>query len=46
MCTLAILYRVARGTPILIAANREERYDRPTQYPENSVGYAAGSVRH
>ncbi|MEN6457340.1 MAG: NRDE family protein [Thermoguttaceae bacterium] len=38
MCTLAILYRVARGTPILIAANRDERYDRPTQYPKIQSG--------
>ena len=38
MCTMAILYRVARGTPILIAANREERYDRPTQYPKIQSG--------
>lgn len=38
MCTLAILYRVARGTPILVAANREERYDRPTQYPKIQSG--------
>src|SRR5664279_21196 len=38
MCTLAILYRVARGTPILIAANREERFDRPTQYPKIQSG--------
>jgi len=35
---MAILYRVARGTPILIAANREERYDRPTQYPKIQSG--------
>ncbi len=38
MCTLAILYRVARGTPILIAANRDERFDRPTQYPKIQSG--------
>jgi hypothetical protein len=38
MCTLAILYRVARGTPILVAANREERFDRPTQYPKIQSG--------
>jgi hypothetical protein len=38
MCTMAILYRVARGTPILIAANREERFDRPTQYPKIQSG--------
>ena len=38
MCTLAILYRVARGTPILVAANRDERFDRPTQYPKIQSG--------
>ncbi len=38
MCTLAILFRVARGTPILLAANREERFDRPTQYPKIQSG--------
>jgi hypothetical protein len=38
MCTLAFLYRVARGTPILVAANREERFDRPTQYPKIQSG--------
>jgi hypothetical protein len=38
MCTLAILYRVARGTPILVAANREERFDRSTQYPKIQSG--------
>jgi hypothetical protein len=35
---LAILYRVARSAPILVAANREERYDRPTQYPKIQSG--------
>jgi len=38
MCTLAILYRVARGTPILVAANRDERFDRATQYPKIQSG--------
>jgi hypothetical protein len=38
MCTLAILYRAARGTPILVAANRDERFDRPTQYPKIQSG--------
>jgi len=38
MCTMAILYREARGTPILVAANREERFDRPTQYPKIQSG--------
>lgn len=35
---MAILYRVARGTPILVAANRDERFDRPTQYPKIQSG--------
>jgi uncharacterized protein with NRDE domain len=38
MCTMAIYYRVVRGTPILVAANREERIDRPTQYPKIQPG--------
>ena len=38
MCMMALLYRVARGTPILVAANREERFDRPTQYPKIQSG--------
>lgn len=35
---LAILYRVAKNTPILVAANREEFYDRPTQHPKIQPG--------
>jgi hypothetical protein len=38
MCTLAILYRIVRGSPILVASNREERRDRPTQYPKIQSG--------
>ena len=38
MCMLAILYRVARNTPILVAANREEFFARPTQYPKIQSG--------
>ncbi len=38
MCTLAILYKVARNTPILLAANREENFSRPTQYPKIQAG--------
>jgi hypothetical protein len=38
MCILAILYRVARNTPILMAANREELFSRPTQYPKIQSG--------
>jgi hypothetical protein len=35
---LAILYRVARNTPILVAANREEFFARETQYPKIQSG--------
>ena len=35
---MAIYYRAVRGTPILVAANREERFDRPTQYPKIQPG--------
>jgi hypothetical protein len=38
MCTLAILYRTVRGTPILVASNREEQRERPTQYPKIQSG--------
>jgi hypothetical protein len=38
MCTLAILYRTVRGTPLLVASNREEQRDRPTQYPKIQSG--------
>jgi hypothetical protein len=38
MCMMAILYRVARNTPILVAANREEMFSRATQYPKIQSG--------
>src|SRR5208283_2300583 len=38
MCMLAILYRVAKNTPILLAANREENTARPTQFPKIQPG--------
>jgi hypothetical protein len=38
MCMMAILYRSARNTPILLAANREENYARPTQHPKIQSG--------
>ena len=38
MCMMAILYRTARNAPILVAANREERFDRPTQAPKIQSG--------
>lgn len=33
MCTLAIFFRVFDGYPLLVAANRDERYDRPASPP-------------
>ena len=38
MCMLAILYKVAKNTPILLAANREENVSRPTQFPKIQSG--------
>ncbi len=38
MCILAIQYKTARDAPILVAQNREESYDRPTQIPRIQAG--------
>jgi uncharacterized protein with NRDE domain len=38
MCILAIHYKAARDAPILVAQNREEAYDRPTQAPRIQAG--------
>lgn len=38
MCIMALLYKTARHTPILLASNREEYYDRPTQPPKIQSG--------
>ncbi len=38
MCVMAILYRAARNTPILVAANRDEAVDRPSQAPRIQSG--------
>jgi hypothetical protein len=38
ICIMAVLYHVARHTPILVAANREEAFDRPTQHPKIQSG--------
>ncbi len=35
---MAILFKTAKNTPILLAANREERFDRPTQIPKIQSG--------
>ncbi|MGH7927508.1 MAG: NRDE family protein, partial [Candidatus Binatia bacterium] len=33
MCTLALFFDVFDGYPLLVAANRDERYDRPAMPP-------------
>lgn len=33
MCTLALYYRALPDLPLLVAANRDERYDRPSTAP-------------
>jgi uncharacterized protein with NRDE domain len=38
MCILAIQYRLVPDSPILVAANREEFYDRPSQSPSIQSG--------
>jgi hypothetical protein len=38
MCLLAIQYRLVPESPILVAANREEFYDRPSQPPSIQSG--------
>ena len=38
MCILAIQYKTVRNAPILVAHNREERFDRPTQPPKIQSG--------
>lgn len=38
MCILLIAYQAISGAPVLVAANREERYDRPADPPRVHVG--------
>lgn len=38
MCLLAVLYRLVPESPILVAANREEYYDRPSLPPSIQSG--------
>ncbi|MBN2474779.1 MAG: NRDE family protein [Pirellulales bacterium] len=38
MCLMAILYKTAKNAPVLLAANREERFDRPSQPPKIQSG--------
>ncbi len=34
MCTLALFFNLLDAYPLLVAANRDERYDRPTMAPD------------
>jgi len=38
MCIMALLYRTAKDTPVLVAANREEMFDRPSLPPKIQSG--------
>jgi len=44
MCTIAILLEVVAGAPLVVAANRDEIYARPTRPPESLAPHIAGGV--
>src|SRR5262245_1699172 len=44
MCTIAILLEVVAGAPLVVAANRDEIYARPTRPPELLAPHVAGGV--
>jgi uncharacterized protein with NRDE domain len=44
MCTIAILLEVVAGAPLVVAANRDEIYARPTRPPESLARHIAGGV--
>lgn len=44
MCTIAILLEVVAGAPLVIAANRDEMFARPTRPPESLGEHIAGGV--
>jgi uncharacterized protein with NRDE domain len=44
MCTIAILLEVVAGAPLVVAANRDEVYARPTRPPESLGEKIAGGV--
>jgi uncharacterized protein with NRDE domain len=44
MCTIAILLEVVAGAPLVVAANRDEMYERPTRPPEPLGDRIAGGV--
>lgn len=44
MCTIAILLEAVAGAPLVVAANRDEIYARPTRPPESLGDRIAGGV--
>jgi uncharacterized protein with NRDE domain len=44
MCTIAILLEVVDGIPLVVAANRDEMFARPTRPPESLGAHIAGGV--
>lgn len=44
MCTIAFLLDIVAGAPLVLAANRDEMYERPTRPPESLGHRVAGGV--
>lgn len=50
MCTLIVLHRCVEASPLLVAANRDEYFERPAEGPAlrdvpNAIGTGSGSER-